>query len=227
MLNSEYATANDASLPAYLPEDLEIELALSAGPKAIREAATVLVLTETGYKTAKEGTNGFLCLVVRGNARFPDIVAPICYDEIGAKTIGKVHIDSQNMRKQGVEEAEVQRRIANGFRNGEYPTPEKAGLIYMLSPVVYVPDTEVRGEMMTYIPHYMIYAPYLTAEEIGFESSVTRTKNHMFSGLPFINGNGPHKLLVIPIGEKERMEVAKDHEQLITKMKEYLPLEIK
>ena len=214
-------------LPDYLPESLEIELALSAGPEAIRKDATVLVLTETGYKTVKEGSNGFLCLVVRGNVRFPDILAPICYDEQGAETIGKVHIESQNLRKSGLEESEVQRRIASGFRQGVFPTPQKSGIIYMLSPVVYVPDTEERGKMMTYIPHFMIYAPFLTPEDIGFESSLTRTKSHMFSGMPFMNGNGPHNLIVIPLGEKERMELAKKHKELISKMKEYLPLEIK
>jgi len=221
-----YIFASDKALPEYLPEELEIELALSAGPEVIRKDASVMVLTESGYKKVKEGTNGFLCLVVRGNARFPDILAPICYDEEGAKTVARVHIDAQNLRKQGVEESEVQQQITQGFQSGKYKAPQKSGLIYMLSPVVYVPDTEERGKMMTYIPHYMVYAPYLTAEEIGFESSVISTKKHMFSGLPFINGNGPHKLLVIPVGEKERAEIAKEHKQLISKMKAFLPLEI-
>lgn len=226
-LKVDSTLASETSLPEYLPQDLEIELALSAGPVTIRQEASVMVLTEAGYKTVKEGSNGFLCLVVRGNIRFPEILAPICYDEQGAKTIAKVHIESQNLRKQGLEETEVQQRIANGFRQGVFPTPQKSGIIYMLSPVVYVPDTEERGKMMTYIPHFMMYAPYLSPEDIGFETSVTRTKEHMFSGMPFMNGNGPHNLLVIPLGEKERMEIAKEHKELISKMKEYLPLEIK
>ncbi len=226
-LTSKSATGNEITLPEYLPQDLEIELALSAGPMEIRKEASVMILTEEGYKTVKEGSNGFLCLVVRGNSRFPDILAPICYDKQGAETIGKVHIESQNLRKQGLDEAEVQQRIANGFRQGLFPTPLQSGIIYMLSPVVFVPDTEERGKMMTYIPHFMMYAPYMSPEDIGFEASVTRTKKHMFSGMPFMNGNGPHNLLVIPLGEKERMEIAKEHKELIKKMKEYLPLEIR
>lgn len=220
-------TTFSTNIPEYLPEELEIELALSAGPHAIRENATVLVLTESGYKTAREGSNGFLCLVVRGNARFPDIIAPICYDEVGAKSLAKVTIDRQNFQKQGMTPQEVQLQIASGFQSGYYPTPEKAGIMYMLSPVLYVPDPENRGSMFTYIPHYMMYTPNMDVKQLGFEAPETRTKEHMFSGLPFVNGSGPHTLLVIPVGEKERMHIADEHKDLIKKMKEFIPLDVK
>ena len=226
-VNANSVSLKESTLPDYLPQDLEIELALSAGPEAIRKDATVLVLTETGYKTAKEGSNGFLCLVVRGNARFPDIIAPICYDEVGAKSLAKVEIDKQNLQKQGKTPREVQLQIARGFQNGYYPTPERAGIMYMLSPVLYVPDPEKRGEMFTFIPHYMMYSPNMNVEQLGFSSAEARTKKHMYSGLPFVNGNGPHSLMVIPLGEKERMLLADEHKELISKMKKYIPINIK
>ena len=40
-----------------LPRDLEIELALNAAPKHLRDGATVLVFDSTGYVKAREGTS--------------------------------------------------------------------------------------------------------------------------------------------------------------------------
>src|SRR5258708_7707241 len=48
-----------------LPRDLEIELALNAAPKHLRDGATVLVLESTGYVRAREGTNAFTCVARR------------------------------------------------------------------------------------------------------------------------------------------------------------------
>ncbi len=53
---SEYMMARDA----------EIALAKSAAPQAISDRATIRVLTTSGYQTAHEGDNGFLCTVMRG-----------------------------------------------------------------------------------------------------------------------------------------------------------------
>lgn len=70
------AAAQDAAIPyskmapmdEYLMPDrgAEIALARSAAPASVSRDATVLVLGRTGYETAVEGTNGFVCLVDRG-----------------------------------------------------------------------------------------------------------------------------------------------------------------
>src|SRR5205823_8665768 len=56
--------AQSAQYPL-LPRTLEIELALSAAPKHLRDAATVWTLETRGYTTAKQGSNAFTCLVSR------------------------------------------------------------------------------------------------------------------------------------------------------------------
>jgi hypothetical protein len=56
-----------APIDAYLMDRAEeIALARSAAPNSISRDATILVLTRTGYETAVTGTNGFVCMVVRG-----------------------------------------------------------------------------------------------------------------------------------------------------------------
>jgi hypothetical protein len=58
---SEYVMARDA----------EIALAKSAAPQAISDRATIRVLTTSGYQTAHDGDNGFLCMVMRGSTGAP------------------------------------------------------------------------------------------------------------------------------------------------------------
>ena len=49
-----------------LPRDLEIQLALSALPRHLRDGATVYVLNPNkGFEVARKGTNGFHTFVAR------------------------------------------------------------------------------------------------------------------------------------------------------------------
>ncbi|HYT67226.1 MAG TPA: hypothetical protein VEL51_12450, partial [Vicinamibacterales bacterium] len=59
--------ARFAQSPQYplLPRALEIELALSAAPKHLREDATVWILDKSGYAIARKGANAFSCVVSR------------------------------------------------------------------------------------------------------------------------------------------------------------------
>ncbi len=87
-------------LGAYMMEpEAEIALARSAAPDHVSAPATVKLLTPAGFKVAVAGTNGFVCLVLRGwaaptynPAQFRDYVhvgnlrAPICFDPVSART---------------------------------------------------------------------------------------------------------------------------------------------
>src|SRR5258708_16340319 len=61
------------------PRDVQIELALAAGPP-VSQGAAVYILGATGYVKAREGTNGFTCLVERLRA---DSIAPTCFHPHG------------------------------------------------------------------------------------------------------------------------------------------------
>lgn len=59
-------TSNSANKIKPLPQDLEIQLALSALPPRLRDNSTVYVLNpDTGYEVVSKGTNGFYTLVDR------------------------------------------------------------------------------------------------------------------------------------------------------------------
>src|SRR5438552_19182080 len=64
--------ARFAQSPQYplLPRALEIELALSAAPKHLRDDATVCALDKSGYAIAKKGGNAFTCV---GSRRAGDL----------------------------------------------------------------------------------------------------------------------------------------------------------
>jgi hypothetical protein len=63
---------NYPPLGAYMMEpEAEIALARSAAPDHVSAPATVKLLTPAGFKVAVAGTNGFVCLVLRGWARRP------------------------------------------------------------------------------------------------------------------------------------------------------------
>src|SRR2546426_12613217 len=80
-----------------LPRDLEIQLALSALPRHLRENATVYVLNPAkGFEVARKGTNEFHAFVARtGDDTFKGswpftkyryyILYPISFDEAGSK----------------------------------------------------------------------------------------------------------------------------------------------
>lgn len=49
----------------FLPQQQEIELALTAGPEHLRTDATVYFFGKKGYERVRSGKNGFTCMVNR------------------------------------------------------------------------------------------------------------------------------------------------------------------
>lgn len=225
------ALSDKHGLPKILPRDLEIELALSAAPKHLREDASIYVLDEEGYKLAKEGMNGFTCLVIRG----PDFTPPgwenhlsgWCFDEESFRTIGKVMLDRAKFYRQGLDPEEVRNKINAGFASGEYLPPSKPSVIYMLSPVNKVPDHRT-GKIFDYVPHVMYCAPNITNDDIGVPEEVhTGDKNYVWSGLPFLPTTGPHGFIVQPLGEKECARIVAEYRDMIEKVRQYVDLDLR
>src|SRR6267154_517893 len=103
------AAALLAQSPKYPPlneylmaPDVEIALAKSAAPDYISGHATIKVFTASGFQTALEGDNGFVCMVMRGFTGAPTFTpvqvrayinydaktrAPICLDPLAARTL--------------------------------------------------------------------------------------------------------------------------------------------
>ncbi len=102
-----------------LPRDLEIQLALSALPRHLRDHATVYVLNpDKGFEVARRGTNDFHAFVARtGDDTFrgswplteyrSDILYPIAFDKAGTKAQMRVFFDAAEMQARGTPPREL------------------------------------------------------------------------------------------------------------------------
>jgi hypothetical protein len=157
---------------ASMPRDLQISLALSAGPEGVRDKAAVYVLRPKGYEKAHEGTNGVSCLVGRHFANPTETtVEPMCYDAEGSRTLLLVELYQAELRAKGTSEADIKTDVANGFKDGRFKAPSKPGVLYMLSSDNRLGPTP--DHQTVHVPgHFMFYAPYMTGKELGYDSAV-------------------------------------------------------
>lgn len=228
---SLHTQSNKPGLPKILPQDLEIELALSSAPKHLRANATIYLLGEEGYKLVKQGSNGFTCLVIRGPSFTPpdweNHISGWCFDEESMRTIGKVMLDRAKFYRQGLSPEEVRNKINAGFASGEYQPPSKPSVIYMLSPVNKVPDHRT-GKIFDFVPHVMYCAPNITNDDIGVPEEVhIGDDNYVWGGLPFLPTSGPHGFIVQPLGEKECAKIVAEYREMIEKVRKYVDLHIR
>ncbi len=203
LLSAQGAFAQRSRQVPLLPRDLEIELALSAAPAHLRDDATVLVLEPAGFVKAREGTNRFTCLVTRAGGD----VFPVCYDEEGTRSVLPVDLDDTKLRLQDVSGSEIDRQIAEGFRNGRYRAPTRPGISYMLSPIRYKIDEQGHIVRSAPNPHIMFYAPYLSDADIG----------GVRGSMAYINKVGPHGMMIVPVGQKERDAIISESQTLTEK----------
>src|SRR6266852_1041336 len=198
-----------------MPAKLETQFALSALPRAMRDKATVYLLDPTkGYQLSQQGTSGVTCLVERTaweQADFRnDIYVPLCYDAEGSKSFLKVIMDAAKLRIQGMSPVALKAEIENRYKNKTYKVPEKAGLSYMVAPIMrtwMLPDWEVHTMPM---PHLMFYALDITNEDIGAvpNSSVL---------YPFIfkEGIAEQSYMIQLIGAAEKAKILADEKTLL------------
>lgn len=205
-----------------MPTDLETNFALSSLPAHVRGNATVYLLDpEKGYYIARQGTNGYSCFVLRTDwqlGEFPqDFACAISYDAEGTKTIFPVYADVEAMRASGnFTAAQVKDSIAARFKRGYYRAPSKPGLSYMLAPVMraYTQPGDPNSLASFSMPHYMFYAPYFTANDIGGNST---------SNGPTVLGNGedPHTYIILPAGQMEKAKIMEEDQNLYKQLVAY------
>jgi hypothetical protein len=155
---------------ASVPRDLQISIALSAGPEEIRDKATVYVLGPKGFEKAREGTNGVNCLVSRHFATPTETtIEPMCYDAEGSRTLLLADLYSEELRSKGISDSEIKTEVADGYKSGRFKAPSKPGIRYMLSSDNRLGPT--RDHRTVHVPpHLMFYAPYMTGKDLGFDS---------------------------------------------------------
>ena len=150
------------SIDAHTPRGIHVRLAQSAGPP-VGAAATIYVLGETGYVKAREGTNGFSCLVERQRV---DTLEPECFDREGTATTLRERIFVEEERAKRKTEAQITADVGAAYKSGRFIAPRKPGLVYMMSAFNYVLDPD-SGRVIHFPGHLMFYAPYATPEDVG------------------------------------------------------------
>jgi hypothetical protein len=185
------------ALPELLPREKEIELALSAAPEHLRPGAAVYVLERNGFVKVRESTNGFTCIVNRDH---PLNQKPVCFYSEGTATILPKILRVGELLMQGSPMSQIDKEIEEGFRSGQYISPRRVGVAYMLSGDIrnYNPRTE---KVESFPPHVMFYAPNVTNADLG----TTREALKKDPSLPFIAYQGPHGYIIVLATDKQKI----------------------
>jgi hypothetical protein len=208
-----------------MPAKLETQFALSAVPPALRDQATIYLLDPSkGYRLSRQGTSGVTCLVERTVWEWVDfrndIYIPLCYDAVGTRAHLKAIMDTATLRAEGMDPVALKAEIENRYRNKTYKAPEKAGLSYMVAPLMRAlgpPDMKMHSMSM---PHLMFYAPNITNQDIG---AVPDLSVHSSLLYPFVDkqGNAEQSYMIQLIGETEKARIMADEKSLLAALCAY------
>lgn len=189
-----------APLEQYLMADrnAEIALARTAAPESISRDATVLVLGKSGYETAVEGKNGFVCAVERGWMQpsdapefwNPRIRGPICFNPPAARSILPVTYKRSEMVLAGKTKVEIVEGNKAAFEKGELPPLEAGSMSYMMSKDAYLTDSDGHN-----VAHLMFYTPELEGKVWGADLPKSPVML-----IPQFKGAEPIDVFIVPVG---------------------------
>jgi hypothetical protein len=180
---------------ASMPRDQQIALAESAAPAEVSSKATVYVLGPKGYEKAREGTNGFSCIVTRHFVKPAETtIEPQCFDVEGSRTLLPEYLHAEELRTGGKSETEIKADIAIGYKEGRYQYPSKPGFLYMMSSQNRLSAIPENGTGI-FPPHLMFYAPNMTTKDIGFDAQGLAKSDYLGMTHP---GAGDNLIVVIP-----------------------------
>lgn len=219
---TETNARNSPSKLERMPESLELRYALSALPPHLRGGATTYTLDPaTGYILNKKGTNGMTCIVVRSDWQYTerpfrqDIFWPVCYDAEGSKTLLQDYLHAAELRARGMDARQAHFEVTMRFGTAAYPNPARAGVAYMLAPIMRTfGDSKVVDPFTMNMPHYMFYAPNLKNADIGGKP---------FSYYPFVLSMSPGRddVIIMLVGESEKARILSESKDLLTELCSY------
>jgi hypothetical protein len=190
--------------------DAETALAKSAAPPNVSDGATIKLLASSGYKVAHEGTNGFVCIVMRGFAaptytppQLRDLVydsalrAPICFDPSAAKTVMPFYELRTKLGMEGKAPEQISAGLQAAYAKGELPKRNEVSFAYMWSA-----DQNLGGGVGHWHPHMMVFSPYYKNSMLG--------NNPFGAPLPLVTDDAgtPFAVVVIPVDDKLAIKAA-------------------
>jgi hypothetical protein len=202
-----------------MPAELETRYALSALPPTLRDKASVYLLDPAkGYHVTRQGTSGLTCLVERTiweMAEFRnDVFVPLCYDAAGTNAHLRVIMDAAALRARGMSAAALKTEIEKRYRDQTYKAPARAGLSYMVAPVMRAPGPPDMKVHTMAMPHFMFYAPGITNDDIGAVPNLSEPASLMN---PFIDkqGNAQQSYMIQLVGEAEKARILTSEKSLL------------
>jgi hypothetical protein len=184
--------------------EAEIELARSAAPANVSDRATIQVLTESGYKSVRNGDNGFVCLVMRGwtaptytPEAFRDLVydatvrAPICFDPEASRTVLPFYVLRTRLGMEGKSPDQIANGVEAAYVRGELPRRDGVTFAYMWSA-----DQQLGPGVGHWHPHMMVFAPYYKNSMLG--------DNEFGKPLPTVSDDAgtPFTVVLIPVDDR-------------------------
>lgn len=159
--------ALEAQTPEYpqISREDELRLALSAGPLTVSRDADAWVMGDGGFRKAVEGTNGWACLVVRA-AGNKEQLAPHCLNPQAVKSVLPAFLREAELQARGMAARDIDTEIRRQFASGELALPSGPAYAYMLSE-----GQRLGASGGNFRPHFMLYVPYVTNEDIGGDPS--------------------------------------------------------
>ena len=172
-----------------MDRDEEMRLAMSAGPPAVSEDASIYVLGGAGFERVRDGDNGWACLVAR-SANDPQVLAPHCLNPHAVASVLPAMLAEARLQRRGLSSSEIDEELGSRWRSGEIPMPTGPAYAYMLSKGQHL--GQAAGQFQ---PHFMLYLPNATNESVGGD----RTKPQF--GFVGPRENHPLSTLVILMDE--------------------------
>jgi len=191
-----------------MSQDEEVALAKSAAPPNVSNKATIKVLTKAGYQTLHQGSNEFVCMVMRGwvaptytPAPLRDLVydadlrAPICFDSIAARTVMPYYELRSNLAMQGKTPDQIAAGVEAAYARGELPARDRVSYAYMWSA-----DQNLGPGAGHWHPHMMVFSPYYKNSTLG--------DNEFASPLPTVSDDAgtPFTVVVIPVDDRKAIK---------------------
>ena len=162
------------------------------------------VLTTSGYQVAREGQNGFVCVVLRGWAAptytpaeiralvyDPTVRAPICFNPGAARAVLPYYELRSKLGMAGNTPDQIAGGVETAYSMGELPERDGVSFAYMWSA-----DQQLGPGVGHWHPHMMVFAPYHDNTMLG--------GNAFGSPLPFVTDDAgtPFAVIVIPVDDR-------------------------
>jgi hypothetical protein len=172
----------------------EIALALTAAPASLTTGATVYTAHDGQFTKAREGSNGWACIVAR-DARAKGVF-PMCFDPEGARTLMHTEMLRTQLFARGLTNTAVDQEITKAYEAGTLTHPTKPAMTVMMSSrqVLTVYEGDHIRVIGAWHPHVMVYLPGASPDQF----TLGKEQSDGPLSMPFSNPSGAELVVQVP-----------------------------